>query len=132
MWDAALGTFALLAGGFLLYRAVQSVGAASASLIQWFLVISMITIAAVVVLRIGVAPIVATPTCPPCSCPPLSSAKPASPSSSSPLAVHAGHAIRTGLGQVTDWLTSWISAPGPALTNAHSPSSASSDPEREL
>lgn len=131
MWDAALGTFALLAGGFLLYRAVQSVGAASASLIQWFLVISMITIAAVVVLRIGVGPIVATP-CPPCSCP-SSSAKPASPSSSSsPLAVHAGHAIRTGLEQVTGWLTSWINAPGPALTNAHSPSSASSDPEREL
>ena len=127
MWDAALGTFALLAGVFLLYRAVQSVGAASASLIQWFLVISMITIAAVVVLRIGVGPIVASP-CPPCSCPPPSSAKPASPSSS-PLAVHAGHAIRTGLGQVTDWLTSWINAPGPALTNAHSPSSES---DREL
>ena len=135
MWDAALGLLALLVGGVLLYRAVQSLGQTSVFVIQWGLVIVMITIAAVVVLRVGVEPIVTKQSsAAPCPC--LSStSKPSAntpPTPSSPLAVHAGSAIRTGLERVTGWLSSWTSGPGPAFENARSsspPSSAEFDRE---
>ena len=123
MWDAALGLLALLVGGFLLYRTVQSLGQASVFALQCFLVISMVTVAAVIVLRVGVEPLI-TKQAAPCHCPPSS---PSSPAKTAPLAVHAGQTIRTGLEQVAAWLSSWTSAPGPALEHAHSASSSTVD-----
>lgn len=58
--DAALAVIALAVGGFLFYRAIQSLGQTSVFVIQWGLVIFMVAAAMILVLQLGVQPIVTT------------------------------------------------------------------------
>lgn len=130
--DAALGLFALVGGGILIYRAIRSLGETSAFVIQWGLVIFMIAIASIFVLQVGVLPIVTVAVSgggggsalPPARKSPPS---PPPPHVAVPLHEHAGQFIRTGVSMVTGWLSSWASAPGRGYDPPSSSSSAVED-----
>lgn len=128
--DAALAVIALAVGGFLFYRAIQSLGQTSVFVIQWGLVIFMVALAMILVLQLGVQPIVTTlMVTASASSSPRQHPSPPPPtvSTTDPLLVHTGRFIRTGLTRAVGWLSSWTSAPGAAFPSADSPSSAEKD-----